>query len=266
MKSDIYFSLTEQERKTLKLCGITTTAQLARVTAADLAADIAKAQQFFPDEVSDFDPQRLEWICSASAACKPDTGRDVQEKQLSQQAEDRGVFLKRLKPILRARYGNREQKGTGEKKVNRRGAGDSKKHSHFIPIDAPIFCKYPVRVYIGAFSTLLLQADLLVLVVVLLCLLTGMELPGEPHIIFSIIIISLVPYIIFGHFVSCPVCSLRFFPILHSYPHNKRAHYLPLLGYTGATALHIILFLWFYCPACGTSEKLTGKRHHQHYH
>jgi hypothetical protein len=37
---------------------------------------------------------------------------------------------------------------------------------------------------------------------------------------------------------------------------NKKAHYLPYFGYIGSVGLHVMLFKWFNCPLCGTSNRI----------
>jgi hypothetical protein len=37
---------------------------------------------------------------------------------------------------------------------------------------------------------------------------------------------------------------------------NKKAHHLPMLGYIGALALHVMTFKWFNCTFCGTSIRI----------
>ena len=53
---------------------------------------------------------------------------------------------------------------------------------------------------------------------------------------------------------------------LKKYTRNKAAHHIPLFGYVFATALHIFLFRWFRCPACGSSQQLGKPRTEPHRH
>ena len=56
----------------------------------------------------------------------------------------------------------------------------------------------------------------------------------------------------------CRVCSCQFFRMRRCDKH-RLAHNLPLLGYSFATALHLILFKWMRCMYCGTAIRLKPR-------
>jgi Domain of unknown function (DUF4332) len=54
---------------------------------------------------------------------------------------------------------------------------------------------------------------------------------------------------------KCRVCGQRLYVPKHCLK-NKKAHYLPYFGYIGSVGLHVMLFKWFNCPLCGTSNRI----------
>ena len=68
-------------------------------------------------------------------------------------------------------------------------------------------------------------------------------------------ILALVLYLSLALPRKCSVCRAHVFSF-KKYTRNKAAHHIPLFGYVFATALHIFLFRWFRCPACGSSQQL----------
>lgn len=58
----------------------------------------------------------------------------------------------------------------------------------------------------------------------------------------------------------CSVCGIQIFSFgLKEINYNHKAHHIVLLGHNIPTALHVLLFKWFRCPACGTSQRIGSK-------
>lgn len=81
-----------------------------------------------------------------------------------------------------------------------------------------------------------------------------------------IICLCFVPWTLFfilylsvAHSRKCSVCRTHLFSF-RQYTRHKQAHHITLLGYVLATALHILLFRWFRCPACGSAQQLKRRR------
>lgn len=68
-------------------------------------------------------------------------------------------------------------------------------------------------------------------------------------------LLSLVLYLSLALPRVCSICHAPIFSF-KKYSRNKAAHHLVLLGYVFATALHALLFRWFRCPACGSSQQM----------
>jgi hypothetical protein len=64
-----------------------------------------------------------------------------------------------------------------------------------------------------------------------------------------------VLYALIGSRAKCRVCAQRMY-VPKQCLKNKKAHHLPLLGYIGAVALHVIIFRWYNCTFCGTSIRI----------
>lgn len=117
----------------------------------------------------------------------------------------------------------------------------------------------PFRTWIGAIAVLLFFASSISAIV----LTTMMLLNGERGwqiicLCFGPWILALILYLSVALPRKCSVCRGSLFSF-KKYNRNKAAHHIPLLGYVFATALHIFLFNWFRCPACGSAQQLGDK-------
>lgn len=118
----------------------------------------------------------------------------------------------------------------------------------------------PFRTWLGAVSVLLLFVSILFSIAVTgLVLLNGER--GWPIIslCFGPWLLALILYFSLALPRKCSVCRAHIFSF-KKYTRNKVAHRITLFGYVFATALHIFLFRWFRCPACGSSQQL--EKHH----
>ena len=120
------------------------------------------------------------------------------------------------------------------------------------------------RTWMGAVIVLLLFICILFSIsVTTLVLLNGER--GWPLIslCFGPWILAMILYLSLALPRKCSVCRAHVFSF-KKYTRNKAAHHIPLFGYVFATALHIFLFRWFRCPACGSSQQLGKCRTEQH--
>lgn len=69
------------------------------------------------------------------------------------------------------------------------------------------------------------------------------------------LLVGLLPFLLLGWTSRCSVCNIGIFS-WKRYRRNRLSHQLPMLGCQLPTALHILLFLWFRCPSCGTPQEL----------
>ena len=109
----------------------------------------------------------------------------------------------------------------------------------------------PLKVWFGGLFLVLLQLciPLAVVAAPLLILLKWV-------IAFPIAVPLLgVLYALVSTRAKCRVCAQRIYVPKHCLK-NKKAHHLPLLGYIGAVALHVMTFKWFNCTFCGTSIRI----------
>lgn len=250
--------LTEAERADLARCGITTNAQLEDCTASSLLRDIQRLQEFFPNQAPTLTPQRIaelfddEELGNESSAEENTLGR----LNLAPEPHPAQQFKKKRnlkKDILR----KQEAEKLAQNKRMEHMHGLSK-HFH------AVHCSHPFRVFFGAFTAWLLLIPAAGLIVVPIMLLTG-DLDGTQPIYFGAAFALLVlPWLTIGRSAICSVCHMPIYRFSH-YSHHKQAHHFPLLGYTLPTALHVIFYFWFRCPACGTQLKLFGRRHHHHH-
>lgn len=118
----------------------------------------------------------------------------------------------------------------------------------------------PFRTWLGAASVLLLFVCILFsIAVTTLVLLNGERGWQIISLCFGPLLLALILYLSLALPRKCSVCRAHIFSF-KKYTRNKAAHCLPLFGYVFATALHIFLFRWFRCPACGSSQQLENTR------
>lgn len=120
----------------------------------------------------------------------------------------------------------------------------------------------PYVVWFGGVILILLQLCLPLAVTGAPLLILSDQMPEKfawvPHWIIAFPIALPVLGILFA-FVStrakCRVCAQRMYVPKHCLK-NKKAHHLPLFGYIGAVAMHVVTFRWYNCTFCGTSIRI----------
>lgn len=239
-------TLPQSTRHQLELCGITSDEQLAAGLVGTIYQELQAAKKFFPDEQFDLTESELARIINKAREINgapekllkplpPTTAKKEEARAAAETAE----FLQQIKP-------------TAKQKINR-GA---------------ITCGHPFLLLFGALVTLLVPLFLVSLVGFPYMLLYSDYRPlGDGELIYLLIVVLLIlPHLCVVRMIHCSVCHMNIFTF-RNYPYHSKAHKLPLLGVPVATALRI-LFCWRYtCPACGTPQKLFGKRsRHRHSH
>ncbi len=118
----------------------------------------------------------------------------------------------------------------------------------------------PFRTWLGAVCVLsLFVFTLFSIAVTTLVLLNGERGWSIISLCFGPCFLAFLLYLSLALPRKCSVCRAHVFSF-KKYTRNKAAHHLPLFGYVFATALHIFLFRWFRCPACGSSQQLGKSR------
>ena len=120
----------------------------------------------------------------------------------------------------------------------------------------------PYVVWFGGFFLILLQLCLPLAVVAAPLLILSDQMPEKfawvPSwvIAFPIALPVLgVLYAFIGTRAKCRVCAQPMY-VPKQCLKNKKAHHLPLFGYIGAVAMHVVAFRWFNCTFCGTSIRI----------
>lgn len=262
MYTSFFPTLPQDTQRQLKLCGITTDAQLAagvadrlhqelmaakelfpgediRLTKAELETLIQKAREItgIPEERQGYIPPVIEQPKSLPIEDEIEINAPKQEE--AELAAETEAFLGQLK---------RSGKHKGERR--------------------PITCGHPFLLLCGAFATILVPFFILSLIgLPYILLLSDFRPLGNEEVVYSLLaFLLIVPYLIMVRLVHCSVCHMNTFTF-RNYPYHSKAHRFPLLGVPISTALRIIFFLRYTCPACGTEQKLFGKRsRHRHSH
>lgn len=114
----------------------------------------------------------------------------------------------------------------------------------------------PWQTWLGATCVLLLfVAPVISIIVTVLALINGEQGWAIMGICFGPCLLALILYFSLALPRKCSVCRVHIFSF-KKYTRNKAAHHITLMGCVFATALHIFLFRWFRCPACGSSQQL----------
>jgi hypothetical protein len=120
----------------------------------------------------------------------------------------------------------------------------------------------PLRVWFGGLIAVLLQLMVPLAIIAAPLLILSDQQPKEfawvPAwiIAFPLALPVLgILYALVSSGAKCRVCAQRMYVPKHCLK-NRKAHHLPLLGYIGAVALHVMVFRWYNCTFCGTSIRI----------
>ncbi len=120
----------------------------------------------------------------------------------------------------------------------------------------------PYMVWFGGLFLVILQICVPLSVVAAPLLILSDQMPVDfawvPHwiIVFPISLLVLgILYALVSSRAKCRVCAQRMY-VPKQCLKNKKAHHLPLFGYVGAVAMHVIAFRWYNCTFCGTSIRI----------
>lgn len=120
----------------------------------------------------------------------------------------------------------------------------------------------PYVVWFGGLILILLQICLPLAVIAAPLLILSDQMPDKfgwvpPWIVALPIAVPVLG--LFYAFVStrakCRVCAQRMYVPKHCLK-NRKAHHLPLFGYIGAVAMHVVAYRWYNCTFCGTSIRI----------
>ena len=256
-KENYILTLPPTEQKALAVCGIYKAEQLLNVSVETLIAEMEQAAEYFPEEISVLTHERLVEIYNSAHE------QQTEEEQAPPQQKDEAppLFTRSLPPLVH-RHGRKHQEHVRPKcdviDITKAAAAEAVPST--IKKSNAICNTRPGRTLFSAFIQLTLSASSILLLIAAFRFFLELEEPITLFMIGLIFAPSLLLYICYTRKTRCPVCNMGIFS-LHNYPRNKHAHYLPLLGYTLATSLHILFFFWFRCPACGTAQKIFKRRH-----
>ncbi len=262
VKNTIIRTLTREEQQALALCGITQDDQLARLGPANLQRDIAAAAYHFP-ELLNFhpEPSRLEYICRQAL-----TGVQLPEEEAADLWQPQSLVGTGITPAHEVAAGRRFSTATGRMLVNdhhqvrmAEGLDESRRKEDPRDFSHAICSQHPIAIYLGAWATLFLYISIIILLLGVVGILIGVDYKDIPRPLLGAIVGAFLFYSLVLNLASCSTCRISIFSF-RRYPRHRKAHRIPLLGYTIATALYVIFCFRFRCPSCGTSQKLLGRR------
>lgn len=286
----ILASIPPEQRATLKLCGITQDAQLARTSAQALAHDVATCIEHFPTQACEIPLHTLQQICKAArtqseAASK--SGESAETPTKPQKEENDGLFFTRSYPPLvvskRRRSRSHVSGTTPAQPLSSTNEDIEKTEVDWTRDDEPstdkqerigaaaayefhnaVHSTHPIAVYLGAWATILLVLDVCATIIIPTLIILGFELNINIKTVgIAIAAGCALPYFCLTSRAMCSVCRISIYSF-KKYSHNRQAHWMPLLGCALPTALHVAFRFWFRCPACGTPQKLFRRTRHHH--
>ena len=246
MNPDPFEKLPAQVREELAICGISSSEQLARCNPAKIAAELKQACVFFPDRLFVLTEAELQQLSSEAKSYTPDIAHNGNLPS----ARGKGIPTTRL----HTHHSAHEEEASKDQ------------HRPSVMLHTPVRCSHPWLAIFTALSTLLLLVPVISTVSIIAMIITQTlpELPiSVPVLTVLSIALPCVPFIFLARLATCPVCHIRIFRFSR-YSRHRGAHYLPLLGFNMATALHLLFRAYYVCPGCGTPVKLIGVKKHHH--
>lgn len=260
-KEDYISTLPQAEQKALSVCGIYKARQLRSINFTTLYSDMLQAAEYFPDDIKLISKERLAEICEHAGMLPEEEKPEQPETQPQQQIETVNTDFERILPPLERKHGTRHRSPLKPENntidLTKVKSGNTDKRA--ADKSGAICNTHPFRTLFSALVQLWLVASLILCVVLAIRLLLGMETKITFVHLAILFLSGVLPYVFYTRKTKCPVCNMSLFT-LQNYTRNKYAHKLPVLGYSVATALHILFFFWFRCPACGTSQKLFKRK------
>ncbi|MBQ7024334.1 MAG: hypothetical protein IJN29_12180 [Akkermansia sp.] len=241
---DYISTLCEAEQRALAICGITKAAQLATCRFSALCVDAERAREFFPEEMAALTQERLQAIfriATEQMGAPAETTETPQLSRLNQPASPAtdtpasGDMPLSSPPRAKSKIDRRYSK------------------SHCIP------SRQPVRTYLSALLVVLFYLDCAAWLIVPTMLYIGLLPTDNAALVLTALALPPVLYFVVCTGTVCTVCKVRYIT-KRGFAYSRYAHKWPLLGTPLSTALHILLFLWFHCPACGTPQSIFRRR------
>lgn len=282
----ILASLSAEEQATLKLCGISQDAQLARTSAALLAQDLQRCKELFPSQTCEIPPATLQRICEEARRQNQsgDTPAQTEQKKKAARAKEDGLFFTRACPtlVLHSRHRSRSRtegvtpalplsatdeeitKQESEIIIEKRSSDRQERIGAAAAYDYhnAVHNTHSVAVYLGAWATILMVLDVCAVIIIPVLVILGFDIKLDIREMGVGAVVCALPYICLNSRAVCSVCRIGIFSF-KKYSHNRQAHWMPLLGCALPTALHVAFRFWFRCPACGTPQKLFRRPRHR---
>ncbi len=263
-KNTIIPSLSKVEQEALALCGIKQDEQLARITPHALYQELQAAASVFPDDM-EFQPDlsRLEYICRQAAGGVPpaDTNASSSLPEKEKAPIPREAFFPHAAEPQKRRFSAATGRMLVDHEARKAAALDeNRRKDNPQGFSHAIHCAHPFATYLGAWFTLFFYITVIILVTCVAGLLIGIEYDGRSALPVAAGMVAIViGYAILLNSALCSTCRISVFSF-RRFPKHRKAHRIPLLGYTLATALSVIFCLRYRCPSCGTPQKLFGRR------
>lgn len=260
-KEDYISTLPQAEQKALSVCGIYKARQLRSISFTTLYSDMLQAAEYFPDDIKLISKERLAEICEHAGMLPEEEKPGQPETQPQQQIETVDTDFERTLPPLERKHGTRHRSPhkTDSNTIDLTKVKPDNSGKKGADKSGAICNTHPFRTLFSALVQVWLVCSMVLFVITATRLILGMEKGVTFNHLIILFLSGVLPYILYTRKTKCPVCNMSLFT-LQNYTRNKYAHKLPVLGYSVATALHIIFFFWFRCPACGTAQKLFKRK------
>ena len=247
-------TLSNSEQKALAICGLYKDEQIAAAMLQDLCRDVRCARESFPEQMEGLTEERMREIYSACCARLHVVAPEEHTDKPTEEDENKNAteHNRRTPELVISRHGRSKARHTAKKK----NVGDKLAYSH--SKEHCVHTIHPLRLYICAWFTILLYLDIIAWFIVPALIFMGYLPEVNEKLVLVVLVLGLCPYLFLSGKATCSVCNMRVFTA-RVYSRSRYAHHYPLLGTNLSTAIHIILFLWFCCPGCGTPQSLLRR-------
>ncbi len=261
--TSILDSLSAEARSALALCGITKDAQLARISPAALHRELEQAAEFFPEQLQALPTieQLQQLFREAAGHGSPDTVTDAPESPAEEPTT--GQDAADEQPAQAYRATPKPQPENNGRFISLADAKRDSSKEDPRDFNHAIYCARPLSVYLGAWATIAMVAGCITMAVILFQMLIGIELTFRYTYYAGALVLVMLTYYYFLRRALCSTCRIGIYSF-RRYPRHRSAHYIPVLGFTLASALNVIIHRRYRCPSCATPQKLFGRNRHRH--
>lgn len=238
MPQHLISTLTQEEQRELRLCGITQDEQLAKADPERISTELDMAAKLLSNTTRVLSAERLQQICLLAQAQLGITVESGSPSARRKQLEDWGELR-----MVRSEVMYRKPQAKG---IDRQHAA------------------HPIALFFASlFLLLLVAATVNMVVFCAYCALFGEVPTNELLLMLGGYAVLWVCYLLSIRRARCVICRGTMCSIFTS-KRSVHAHYVPLLGHSIPAAFSVLFTFRTICPHCGTLQLLIGGARPRH--